>query len=118
MRRFSIALAVAIAVGVCVGLAAQAPSTGPYSVLKTAKTGGLGGFDYIFADVAGRRIYIPRGAVQGATPTPARVSVFDLDTLTPIGEIPTSGAMAWSSIRGRATVSRAANPWRCSTRRR
>ena len=47
MRRFPIALAVAIAVGVCVGLAAQAPVTGPYLVLKTAKTGGLGGFDYV-----------------------------------------------------------------------
>ncbi len=96
MRRLSIALAVAIAVGVCAGPAAQAPAAGPYAVLKTAKTGGLGGFDYVFADVAGRRIYIPRGAVQGATPTPARVSVWDLDTLKPIGEIP--------DIRGNGAV--------------
>src|SRR6266404_9681678 len=61
---------------------------GPYQVLKTAKVGGLGGFDYIFADDAGRRLYIPRGAVQGATPSPARVTVFNLDTLAPAGEIP------------------------------
>jgi DNA-binding beta-propeller fold protein YncE len=88
MRRLHIALAVAFAVAVCAGFAAQAPPTGPYMVVKTAKVGGLGGFDYIHADVVGRRFYIPRGAVQGATPTPARVSVFDLDTLAPIGEIP------------------------------
>lgn len=51
-RRFHVALAVAVVLGVCAGLAAQAPSAGPYSVLKTAKVGGLGGFDYVFADVA------------------------------------------------------------------
>ena len=88
MRRALIALASAAAVFACVGLAGQAPTTGPYAVLKTTKVGGLGGFDYIHADVAARRIYIPRGAVQGATPTPARVAVFDLDSLAPIGEIP------------------------------
>ncbi len=37
-------------------------------MLRTAKVGGLGGFDYIYADNTGRRLYIPRGAVQGATP--------------------------------------------------
>jgi DNA-binding beta-propeller fold protein YncE len=63
----------------------------PYQVLKTAKVGGAGGFDYIYADDAGRRLYIPRGAVQGA-PTPARVTVFDLDTLAPVGEIPNTRA--------------------------
>jgi DNA-binding beta-propeller fold protein YncE len=59
-----------------------------FVVLKTAKVGGLGGFDYIYADNAGRRLYIPRGAVQGTTPMPGRVIVFDLDTLAPAGEIP------------------------------
>ena len=88
MRRSCLALAAAIAVLTAVGLAQPAPSAGPYSILKTAKVGGLGGFDYIYADVTGRRIYIPRGAVPGATPIPARVTVFDLDTLAPIGEIP------------------------------
>ncbi len=96
MRRFLVALAVAVAVGTCVGFAAQAPATGPYSVLKTVNVGGLGGFDYIHADVAGRRIYIPRGAVPGTPPTPARVAVFDLDTLAPIGEIP--------NVRGNGAV--------------
>src|SRR5437588_7373268 len=65
---------------------------GPYRVLKTTKPGGAGGFDYIYADEAGRRLYIPRGAVQGENPVPARVTVFDLDTLAPVGEIPNTRA--------------------------
>jgi DNA-binding beta-propeller fold protein YncE len=75
-----------------IGLAQQASTPGPYKVLKTAKTGGLGGFDYIYADDAGRRLYIPRGAVQGETPLPGRVTVFNLDTLAPVGEIPNTRA--------------------------
>jgi len=31
---------------------------GPYKVLKSAKVGGEGGWDYIYADSAGRRLYI------------------------------------------------------------
>src|SRR5260370_42017798 len=46
----------------------QAAGGGTYKVVKTVKGGGLGGFDYIFADVDGRRLCIPRGAVQGKTP--------------------------------------------------
>ena len=68
--------------------AAALAQDGPYKVLKTAKIGTLGGWDYIYADDAGRRLYIPRGAVQGDTPVIARVTVFDLDTLAPVGEIP------------------------------
>lgn len=56
---------------------------GPYHVLKVAKTGGAGGFDYVYADVAGRRLYVPR---SGPAPV-GRISVFDLDTLAPVGEI-------------------------------
>src|SRR5258708_38363535 len=90
MRR---AAFLAFTISVAIGFAWQAPKPGPYKVLKTAKTGGLGGFDYIFADVDGRRLYIPRGAVQATTPpTPARVTVFDLDTLAPVGEIPDTRA--------------------------
>src|SRR5436189_2157107 len=80
-------LLIALAMLAFSALAQEAPSTGPYKVLKTAKVGGLGGFDYIYADEAGRRLYIPRGAVQGPAATPARVTVFDLDTLAPVGEI-------------------------------
>ncbi len=74
---------------VAIASAWQAASSGPYKVLKTAKTGGLGGFDYIYADVAGRKLYIPRQTQFGATPpVAARITVFDIDTLAPAGEIP------------------------------
>ncbi len=68
-----------------VGLAQPAPS-GPYKVLKTVKVGGAGGYDYVNADAQGRRLYIAR---SGATP---RITVFDLDTLDPVGEISTTNA--------------------------
>ena len=86
MRRFRLLLAVAIAMLACIGLAQQAPTAGPYKVLKTAKVGGEGGFDYVYADVAGRRLYIPRSGAG------ARVTVFNLDTLEPVGEIPNANA--------------------------
>jgi len=65
-------------------------------VLKTARVGGEGGFDYIYADVAGRRLYIPRRGVPAVAATdtrpaspaiPARLTIFNLDTLEPLGEI-------------------------------
>ena len=77
-----------------------AQSTGPYRVLKTAKVGGEGSADYIYADTVGRRLYIPRGGAQAreATATapaqPAfekRLTIFDLDTLEPVGTIPGVG---------------------------
>jgi len=69
-------------------------------VLKTAKVGGEGSADYIYADTVGRRLYIPRGGAQAreATATapaqPAfekRLTIFDLDTLEPVGTIPGVG---------------------------
>ncbi|MDQ6664200.1 MAG: hypothetical protein M3Z23_07385 [Acidobacteriota bacterium] len=66
--------------------AAVAAQQGPYKVLKSVKVGGEGGFDYVYADEAGRRLYIPR---TGATP---RITVFDLDTLEPVGEIKDANA--------------------------
>jgi DNA-binding beta-propeller fold protein YncE len=63
------------------GLAQQA---GAYKVLKSARVGGEGGWDYIFADAAGRRLYIPRGASPAGE---ARLTIFNLDTLEPAGEI-------------------------------
>jgi len=70
-------------------------SESPYKVTKTAKVGGEGGTDYIFADVVGRRLYIPRGGVRADTVNnrPAilpRITVFDLETLAPVGEINTA----------------------------
>ena len=64
---------------------AQSPTAGPYKVLKTAKVGGEGGYDYIFADVEGRGLYVPRGRQSGLT-------VFNLDTLEPAGSIPSVAA--------------------------
>jgi hypothetical protein len=52
MRRIylGLALAIAILIWAGAGLAQQAASGGPYKVLKTAKVGGDGGFDYDGAD--------------------------------------------------------------------
>lgn len=77
-----------IGLACAITMAASLIAQGPYKVLKTAKAGGLGGWDYLYADAANRRLYIPRGAVQGDSPQPARITVFDLDTLAPAGEIP------------------------------
>jgi hypothetical protein len=71
-----------IAVGIAVLASASVAQQGPYQVLKKAKVGGAGSFDYVYADEAGRRLYIPRMG------NPGRVTVFDLDTLEPAGEIP------------------------------
>jgi DNA-binding beta-propeller fold protein YncE len=78
-------LVVCLAISAAVGRA-QDSSDGPYRVLKIAKVGGDGGFDYVYADSAGRKLYIPR---TGST---SRVSIFDLDTLEPAGEIPNTRA--------------------------
>src|SRR5579863_3958112 len=86
MRRFCMALAVGIAISAFMGFAQEAPVGGPYKVLKTARVGGAGGFDYVNADEAGRRLYVARSG------TGARITVFDLDTLEPAGEIPNVSA--------------------------
>ena len=82
-------------------LTAQQPSTdGPYKVLMRAKVGGEGGTDYIHASAADRRLYITRNAVRAVAATdntparaavPGRVTVFDLATLRPLGEILNGG---------------------------
>ena len=93
MRQLCLVLPVAIATFTLIGLAQP---TGPYKVLKAARVGGEGGWDYIYADTAGRRLYIPRGATRAVAPTdtapampaaPARLTIFDLDTLERVGEI-------------------------------
>lgn len=74
----------------CAGLlpviAQENAEQGPYKVLKTEKVGGEGGFDYVYADSEGRRLYVPR---MGPS---KRISIFDLDSLQPVGEIPDFGA--------------------------
>lgn len=89
MRQFSLSLVFGIAVFATTGFAQQPTATtagGPYKVQKTAKVGGEGGFDYVYADTEGRKLYIPR---SGSGP---RVNVFNLDTLEPAGEIPMTSA--------------------------
>jgi DNA-binding beta-propeller fold protein YncE len=94
MRGFVMAVAAAVVAMAPVGMTAQ--PAGPYKVLMTAKVGGEGGWDYIYADSAGRRLYIPRSASRAipatdATPevpaVGARLTIFDLDTLKPVGTI-------------------------------
>jgi DNA-binding beta-propeller fold protein YncE len=81
MRRTVLILIVAAATCAMV-MMVQAANSGPYKVVKTAKVGGIGGFDYVNADSAARRLYVARSG-QGA-----RITVFNLDTLEPAGEIP------------------------------
>lgn len=83
MIRNCVLLLTAIA---ALAIAQQAPSAGPYKVLKTAKVVGAGGFDYVYADADGRRLYIPR------TGNPARITVFNLDTLEAVGELANTNA--------------------------
>ena len=86
MRGFCIGLAVGTIVLASIGLGQQGSATGPYKVVKTAKVGGAGGFDYVFADADGRRLYIAR---TGPTP---RMTIFNLDTFEPVGEISTTNS--------------------------
>ena len=74
MRQFCLAFAFVASIGLA--------QNGPYKVQKTAKVGGDGGFDYVTADAAGRRLYIGRSG------NPGRVTVFNLDTLEKVGEVP------------------------------
>ena len=84
MQRISLAFSAIMAAAACIGFAAS--DSGPYKVLKTAKVGGAGGFDYVYAD-AGRT-----PAVHCAHRHRARITVFNLDTLEPVGEIPNVSA--------------------------
>jgi len=96
MYRFAVILTMVIVFAVATGLAQQPSAAGPYKVLKTVRAGGEGNWDYIYADVAGRRLYIPRrgsAAVPASDTRPAapavptRLTIFNLDTLEPVGEI-------------------------------
>ncbi len=83
-------LTISLALGLALSYApAKEPpvlTSAEYHVLKTLKVGGEGGFDYVYADSDGRRLYVARG---GAKP---RVSVFDLDTLASVGELSDTNA--------------------------
>jgi DNA-binding beta-propeller fold protein YncE len=54
----------------------------PYKILNITQTNGTGGIDYVIADSADRRVYIPRGN---------QIMVFNLDTYECLGAIPGTG---------------------------
>jgi DNA-binding beta-propeller fold protein YncE len=72
-------------VALLAGLALGAPASSlDYRLVKTVKIGGEGGWDYLAADGAARRLYVCHAT---------RVQVLDLDSLALVGEIPnTPGA--------------------------
>ena len=63
-------------------LSHPALADGPYRILRSVKVGGEGGFDYVNADSAGRRLYMARSGK-----TNPRLLIFDLDALKQVGEI-------------------------------
>ena len=73
----------------------------PYRILKSIRPGGAGSFDYVYADEAGRRLYVPRLGDSG------RITVFNLDTLAHAGDIPNvsahGAAVSPESMHGFAT---------------
>src|SRR6266478_6348875 len=74
------------AMGKCVFVAAPgaAQTAATYTVVRTMQLGGDGGWDYVYADSAARRLYIARAT---------RFMVVDLDSGKLVGEIPdTPGA--------------------------
>jgi glutamine cyclotransferase len=71
----------AFAAAVAVSMAGLAHAQGPYKVLQTVKVGGDGGFDYVTADSANRNLYVARSGAGG------HIGVFNLDTLTQVGDI-------------------------------
>jgi hypothetical protein len=77
-----VALTVGMVIVASLLSAQQTSSRGAYKVLKTVRVGGDGGFDYIAADVEGRRLYVPRSGPMG------QVTIYNLDTLEPVGTIP------------------------------
>jgi len=78
----------AVLLGALLPIAAASPvfgQDGPYKILNTVKVGGDGGFDYLTADPANRTLYVARSGAG------AHVVVYNLDTLTQVGDIAISG---------------------------
>jgi hypothetical protein len=62
------------------------PQEGQYKVVRIVKAGGAGGFDYVYADIVNRNLYIPRSG------HPGKITIFNLDTLKLTGIIPNISA--------------------------
>jgi YVTN family beta-propeller protein len=80
MRGLALVMAMAMAAAVA-PMAMVAQQAGPYKVLSTTKVGGEGSFDYVYADAANRKLYIPRLGPAG------QITIFNLDTLEAAGDI-------------------------------
>jgi hypothetical protein len=65
---------------------ANAQASGPYAVQKIQLVGGDGGFDYVTADPDGRNLFVARSGQGG------HIGVFNLVTLTQVGDIPGTSA--------------------------
>jgi DNA-binding beta-propeller fold protein YncE len=85
LRKSSMLYAIGLVMLLLAGLPQLTLADGPYKISKVVKAGGEGTFDTAFADVDARRLYIPRK-------NPGRITVFNLDTLEPVGEIPDAAA--------------------------
>ena len=72
-----------VVIGLCVGSlpvsAAPSPGASGYKVIKALPLGGEGGWDYVYVDGGGRRVYISRGT---------HTMVMDADTYAVVGDIP------------------------------
>lgn len=86
MNKVGVLLTFAVILTCGIATAQENNDQGPYKVLKAQKVGGEGGFDYVYADSDGRKLYVPR---MGSS---KRISVFDLDSLQPAGELADVGA--------------------------
>jgi len=76
----------ALAMMISFAASAHAQASGPYKVLKIQLIGGDGGFDYVTADSDGRNLYVARSGPAG------HIGVYNLDTLTQVGDIPGTSA--------------------------
>jgi DNA-binding beta-propeller fold protein YncE len=77
--RFTL-ISILVPFGIIFSAQAQVDSSiQPYKVVRTLKVGGPGGWDYTTADSDNRLLYVPRGD---------RVTIYNLDTLAPVGIIP------------------------------
>ncbi len=85
MRSMIVMGLVAVVAVPIITMTVHAAADGPYHVLRVVKAGGDGGFDYVKADAADRRLYITRHG------KPPEIDVFDLDTLKLVGVIPNVG---------------------------
>jgi DNA-binding beta-propeller fold protein YncE len=112
MRPISVvAVVVALMMSASAGMAQHGAAAGPYKVLKTAKVGGDGGFDYVSADVEGRRLYMPRSGAMG------QLRVFNLDTLEPLGtmDIHAGGAVVDPKSHHGFSTTKPITMWDAST---